>query len=432
MKAPADKKHDVIIIGGGPAGAAAATYLADAGLKPVIVEKDRFPRYHIGESMTGECKACLRKLGLEPHMLAAGYPVKRGATVYGTGGKNSFWVDVKERRPPDYEQRPTWTWQVVRSTFDQALLDNALRSGAELLPFKAVAPLMEGDRVAGLACQAPDGSVEQLKAEVVIDASGATTFLANRGLTSPKERGGYEKQVAIFSQVAGAIRDPGENAGSTIIFYREKNHWAWFIPISDEVVSVGVVTPAEYFKEQGLSKLDFLRQELQTMNPELSKRVPPDVTFVEDVYACANYSYHIKRFTGKGFLCVGDAHRFVDPIFAFGLYFAMKESQLAAEAVQRYLAGEGRDAANPFASYEALVDRGQDIVQDLVDCFWEYPLAFLILVHHSHHENMIDLFSGRIYDDDVQEQDALVRMRRLLTKRGTPRAPVAARALVNA
>jgi 1H-pyrrole-2-carbonyl-[peptidyl-carrier protein] brominase len=420
------KKHDVVVIGGGPAGAATATFLAAAGLKPIIVEKDRFPRYHIGESMTGECKPCLRKLGLDQHMLAECYPIKHGATVYGPNGKNSFWVDVKERRPPDYCQRPTWTWQVVRSKFDQALLDNALSHGVELLPCQAHAPLVEGDQVTGISYRSPSGKTEELKAEVVIDASGATTFLANRGLTSPKERGGYENQVAIFSQVAGAIRDPGEKSGSTIIFYREKNHWAWFIPISDDVVSVGVVTPSEYFRERRLSKQEFLRDEMQAMGAEMSKRVPPDVTFVEDVYACSNYSYHIRRFTGKGFLCVGDAHRFIDPIFAFGLYFAMKEGQLAAEAVQRYLAGEGRDAANPFASYETLVDRAQDIVQDLVDCFWEYPLAFLILVHHSHHEDMIDLFSGRIYDDDVQEQDALVRMRRLLTKRGTPRVPVAA------
>jgi 1H-pyrrole-2-carbonyl-[peptidyl-carrier protein] brominase len=305
---------------------------------------------------------------------------------------------------------------VLRSKFDQMLLDAAIARGAEYLPCEAVAPLVDDDRVTGVSFRTPLGTTEELKAEVVIDASGQATFLANKGLTSPKQRGKYDKQVAIFSQVAGAIRDPGEASGNTLIFYRQKHHWAWFIPLDDEVVSVGVVAPSEYFTAQKRSKADFLRQELTTLNPELSKRIT-DLKFVEEVRSASNYSYHVDQFTGKGFMCVGDAHRFIDPIFSFGLFLAMKEAQFAADAVAGYLAGEGRDADNPFAAYQSYVDQGQNILQDLVDCFWDYPLAFLIFVHHSHKEDMTDLFAGRCYGDYANRLQGVRSMRRLLTKR---------------
>ena len=411
MKRQTSKKHDVVIVGGGPAGSATALYLLKAGVRPLILEKERFPRYHIGESLTGEVGGCLRELGLDETMTAENHPIKHGVNVYGPGGKNSFWVPVKKRDENNNLQATT-TWQVRRSTFDQMLIDVALERGAEILPCRAVAPLVEENRVCGVTVRTLQGVTEKLKAKVVIDASGQATFLANSGApTGRKERGDYDKQLAIFSQVVDAIRDPGDSSGNTLIFYRQKNHWAWFIPLDDEVVSVGVVVPGEYFSAQNLSKHDFLCRELRTLNPELSRRLP-NLTFVEDVHSNSNYSYHIKQFTGKGFLCVGDSHRFIDPIFSFGVNFALKEARFAAEATVQYLAGERRGDTNPFADYEALSERGQDIVQDLVDVFWDYPLPFLVLMHHRHREGMIDLFAGRIFNDDVMESEALHAMRR--------------------
>ena len=415
MKTTGTKKYDVAIVGAGPGGAGSALHLMQAGLRPVILEKESFPRYHIGESLTGECGASLKKLGLEPQMRTDRWPIKYGVTVYGAGGKNSFWVPVAERGP-NSEIIPMWTWQVRRSTYDKTMLDTALARGADYLPCEAVAPLLDDGAVTGIQFRTPQGTVENLKAEVVIDASGQGTFMANRGMTSPKERGPYDKQVAIFSQVVDAVRDPGEAAGNTLIFYREKHHWAWFIPLDEEVVSVGIVVPSEYFKAQRLSKPDFLRQELLKLNPELTKRVP-NLNFVEEARSISNYSYHVKNFTGKGFLCVGDSHRFIDPIFSFGLYFAMKESEFASQAVVDYFAGKNREAQNPFAEYEAMVDQGQNVVQDLVDCFWDFPLAFVIFVHQRYTADIIDCFAGRIYGDYAQNLPGVQGMRRLLATR---------------
>ena len=413
-------KHDVVIVGGGPGGAATALYLLKAGLRPAIIEKEGFPRYHIGESLTGECGACLRRLGLEEMMTGEKYPVKYGVKVWGAGGRNSFWVEVRERRPPEYQQRPTTTWQVKRSRFDQILLETAIARGADYFPGEAVMPLVEGDRVTGVQFRTPEGKLHDVKGEVVVDASGQGTFLANKGLTSRKERGEFDRQVAIFSQLVGLKRDDGagtdEKPGNTLIFYRQKHHWSWFIPLDDEVVSVGVVTPSDYFTEKKMSKPDFLREELVSLNPELTNRIT-NLNFVEEARAASNYSYWCRHFTGKGFLCVGDSHRFIDPIFSFGLFFAVKEAQFASETLVRYFNGETRDLDNPFAEYEALVDSGQYVIQNLVDCFWYFPLAFQMLVHRSHQEQMIDLFAGRIYGEMLHGNDGVPAMRKLLATR---------------
>ncbi|MFN8492878.1 MAG: tryptophan 7-halogenase [Caldilineaceae bacterium] len=410
------KKVDVTIVGAGPGGAASALYLLKAGLKPLILEKEPFPRYHIGESLTGECGNCLRELGLEAQMRAVGWPVKYGVTVYGNGAQNSFWVPVQKRNQEKCLE-PTSTWQVRRSDFDRMLLEAALARGAELVTGEALAPIVEGDQVTGVRYRTNTGTIQEVRSDVLIDASGQATFLASKSnLTSPKAQGQYDRQVAFFTQVTGAQRDAGEAAGNTLIFTRQPYHWAWFIPLDEQVTSVGIVTPADYFKAQQLSPEEFLRKELYTLNPELSRRLAA-ITFVEPVRTISNYSYHVRQFTGKGFLCVGDAHRFIDPIFSFGVYFAMKEAALAAQAIQQGLSGASQSDRNPFAAYQALVEQGQDVIQDLLDCFWTQPLVFLIFAHYQYREGVIDLFAGRIYDADVADMPVVKAIRQRLDDR---------------
>ena len=407
------KEHSVVIIGGGPGGSCTAMFLKQFGIQSVIVEKERFPRYHIGESFTGETGGQLRKLNMEEALTKNKYPVKLGTKVFGTGGNNSFYVEVRDRNGADGKQRANTTWQARRSDFDKMLLDTAIERGVEIFEGEAVSILKDGDRVTGVSCRNNAGELCDLHSDVLIDASGQGTFLTNKGVTGPKERGNYDKQVGIFSQVKGAIRDDGPTRDNTLIFYEKKNHWAWFIPLDDEAVSLGIVVPAEYFTSRKLSKMDFIREEMKTLNPELARRVT-NVEFVEDARAVSNYSYQVKNFTGKGFLCVGDSHRFIDPIFSLGLLFATKEAQFAAEAVRDYLAGKNSDAANPFADYEYHADQAQDVIQTMLDCFWEWPLQFQRFAHYTHQEEIIDLFAGRIYGREVHEYDSVKRMRRML------------------
>ncbi|HKP21710.1 MAG TPA: FAD-dependent oxidoreductase [Thermoleophilaceae bacterium] len=411
-------KTDVAIIGGGPAGACAALYLERHGIESTIVEKVPFPRYHIGESTTGESTGILRDLGFGERLEAAGHPHRHGARVFGSGAQP--WFVPVMGRTAEGELRDEIAYQLRRSQFDAMLLDEATRHST-LIPGKAVEPLFTDDgAVRGVRVRPDDGGELDLEADLVLDCSGQATFMAARGVTGPKYLGSYDKQIAIFSQVVGYQRDQPADAerermpGNTHIFYKSKFHWAWVIPLDDEVVSVGVVTPARYFLDQKESKEAFLRRELGEIHEELARRLPT-VEFVEDMHAIPNYSFQVRGFAGEGFICVGDAHRFIDPIFSFGLYVALSEAGFAADTARGYLEGGGRNG-DLFREHMVRCERGIDMVEDFIDGFWENPLAFSILVHRRYREQMIDVFAGRIYSRDSGPPRVVEAFRELLQR----------------
>ena len=414
-------KPDVLIVGGGPSGAAASLFLTTQGIRTTIVEAERFPRYHIGESMTGMAGQVLRDFGLEAEMMRRQYPVKYGVNVYGHSKTGNWFVPVQGR---DQEGKlfDLETWQVRRSGFDQLMLDTAVDRGANLVHGKATFPILQDGTVKGAKVQARDGGELTIESELTLDCSGQATWLANSGgVTGPKYLGAYDKQIAIFSQVRGAIREQGATRDqckdNTLIFYQQKYHWAWSIPIDSEVVSVGVVVPSAYFQGKKESKRDFLLRELQELHPELARRLPV-IELVEDVHVIPNYSYQVKNFCGKGFICLGDAHRFVDPIFSFGLSTALREAQFATPAMLSYLEGKGRDEANPFAAYQLFCEKGLDVLEDMLDTFWEHPFAFSVCVHDRYRELLTDVFAGRVYEHENQPSVAINDFRRLLGREG--------------
>jgi 1H-pyrrole-2-carbonyl-[peptidyl-carrier protein] brominase len=413
------KKRQAIIIGGGPGGAATALYLIQAGIKPLIIERQSFPRFHIGESLSGECANSIRTLELETELAAQNYPVKYGVNVFNPHG-TPFWVEVKKRCPETNAMLPNTTWSVMRSSFDQILLDAALERGSEYMPCDAVAPIQENGRVVGLQIRTAEGALENLYCDVLVDCSGQATFLANRGITGPKVKGSYNNQIAIFSQIEDMILDsgsePSQSAGNTLIFYKHRDHWAWTIPVAPNLVSIGVVTPASYFKAQGLDKTEYLRREMLNVNPDLTRRITK-TSFLEEVRSVTSYCYEASNYSGKGFICVGDSHQFTDPIFSFGVFLAMKEGQFAAEAIVKHLGEEGGTNGNPFAAYEALTTEGQDAIRDTIDTFWEYPLVFTRMASGAAQDDITDLFAGRIYGDILRNNASRASMRRLLAKR---------------
>ena len=412
------KKRQVIILGGGPGGAATALYLIQAGIKPLIVERQSFPRFHIGESLSGECGNSIRKLQLEEQLQAQNYPIKYGVNVYNPNGV-PFWVEVKKRCPDTHAMMPNSTWSVTRASFDKILLDAARDRGAEFMQCEAVSPIQENGVVKGLQIRNDSGTLENLYCDVLVDCSGQATFLANRGVTGPKVKGNYTNQIGVFSQIEGMKLDsgtePSKSLGNTLIFYKKRDHWGWTIPLTPELVSVGVVAPAAYFKEKGLSKTEYLREELTSLNPELTRRVTK-TSFVEDVRSVTSYSYATTKYAGKGFICVGDAHQFTDPIFSFGVFLAMKEGEFAADAIVKHLGEEGGTNDNPFADYETVTTEGQDAIRDVIDTFWEYPLVFTRMASGRAEDDITDLFAGRVYGDIVRNNASRAAMARLMAK----------------
>lgn len=409
-------KTQVAIIGGGPGGSTAAMYLLREGITPVIIEKETFPRYHIGESMTGECGGILRDLGLGMDMIENKHPVKHGVKVF---GKHPWFLPVMARDPEGKLIDQT-TWQVRRSDFDKMMLEEAVKRGATLIQGQATDPIVEDGKVVGVNVRLASGGMMKIESEILLDFTGQATFLATKGVTGPKYLGNYDRQIAIFSQIENGIRDNGvardEQNGNTFIFYKQKYHWAWWIPLDDKVTSVGVVSPAAYFTEQGESKHDFLKRELHNIHPELTRRIP-EVNLIEETRVIKNYSYQVKQFCGQGYMCFGDAHRFIDPIFSFGLYVTMKEAQIAAPYIKRYLNGELPKEGNPFEEYQLYVEKGIDVLEDALDGFWEHPFAFAMLVYNRYVDQMIDIFAGRIYEN--QPSEAVMAFRKLLKRERT-------------
>src|SRR5713101_5218417 len=412
-------KTDVLIVGGGPGGAAAAMFLIREGIKPVILEQEEFPRFHIGESMTGEAAQVVRRLCLKDEMIKKRHPIKHGVRVFGASAVNSWYIPVAAR-DKEWNLSNSTTWQVRRSDFDTMMLKEAEARGATIMQGTATKPLLADDgSVRGVTIRWPDGGSEDFEAEIVLDCSGQATFLASQRVTGPKYVGSYDKQVAFFSQVKGAIRDTGtsgENAkDNTLIFYEKKFHWSWFIPLDEEVVSVGLVVPRADFLDKKQTPEEFFRSDLYEINPEISRRIP-ELKLVEKVHVIPNYSYQVRRFCGKGFICIGDAHRFIDPIFSFGISATLREAEFAVPHVLAYLAGKRRDASNPFAEHMLFCEKGTDNLEDMVDLFWEQPFAFATFVHQRYRSELIDAFAGRVYETEHQPSPATLAFRKMLKR----------------
>lgn len=404
-------KADVAIVGGGPGGSACAIHLAKLGRSALIVEREAFPRFHIGESLTEQSGSQLREMGFEGEMMARRHPVKYGVAIYGPSGYVPFWIPIM-KRDPVLGLQDSFAWQVRRSEFDGMLLDRARDSGARVVSGRATKPLFDDSgAIRGLAVQTDAGDVD-VECGALIDASGQNTFFANIGLIGPKERGRYAHQVAIFSHFTGVVRDPGEKAGNTLVFFQQRHFWAWFIPLDDRVTSIGFVIPVEYFKSRQESTHEFLVRELREFNKELARRTT-NVEIVEEVRAISNYSYHVRNFSGKGWLCVGDAHRFIDPLFSFGVGNALSEAKSAASRIDAYLNGTMSGLDRPFLPFEQWSEQGTDACQTVLDGFWENTLAWGLLLTR-HKEDIIDLLAGRVWEG--RDYAALMSMRDMLAE----------------
>lgn len=330
---PAAETPDVLVIGGGPAGCAAATLLAQKGWKVTLLEKDHHPRFHIGESLLPMNMPILQRLGVLEQVRAIGV-LKLGADFPNdAGGYNTF------RFAEALDAQSDFAFQVPRAEFDRVLFAHARAAGAELHEgVKVEAVQLDGERPL-VQARGADG-VRTFRPRYLIDASGRDTFLGNK--LKLKRANARHQSAALFSHFRGVTRRPGEDAGN-ISIYRHPHGWMWLIPLPDDVMSVGAVCYPEYMKtRQGCDSETFLMRTL-ALNPDVTARMA-GAQRVAPVHATGNYAYECTRMSGPRWLMLGDAYAFVDPMFSSGVYLAMHSAERGAAMVDAALRDPAREA----------------------------------------------------------------------------------------
>jgi flavin-dependent dehydrogenase len=320
---------DVVVLGGGPAGATAATLLARSGHKVVLLEKAHHPRFHIGESLLPMNLPLFERLGVLEKVQAMGV-FKPGAD-FEADNERGYNTYAFNRALGD---SPPYAYQVWRQDFDQMLFEHARTEGADAREgHEVVAVAQSGPRASSVDVQTDRGERYMLKCRYVMDATGRDTFLSLRRKLRRKNE--EHQSAAIFGHFRGADRRPGADAGN-ISIYRFAHGWMWMIPLPNEVMSVGAVCRPAYLKQRKGRTHEFLWETLR-QNQALAKRLANAELIDDEVRVTGNYSYDSTKMGGIGWVMIGDAFAFLDPVFSSGVYLAMSGAEQAARMVETVL-----------------------------------------------------------------------------------------------
>ncbi|HLE61435.1 MAG TPA: NAD(P)/FAD-dependent oxidoreductase [Thermoanaerobaculaceae bacterium] len=364
-----DRSVDVLILGGGPAGSISGAMLAAAGIETVIVEGERFPRFHVGESLLPHTLPLFDRLGVHDAVRSLPHTRRKDGASFVThdGSRHVIcWFD--EALPPAVPH----AYQVRRDELDKALLDHARAQGAEVLEgWHATTPKWDGRRLVGLVVRDPEGTEYLLRSRVFLDASGQTSFLASRmGWRFPYQR---HRKVAAVSHFRGVRLPEGREAGNITVALTGGG-WFWLIPFADDTVSVGVVLDVERWRAHNGPEGLFAAAVEAT--PEVERRLAGaerEIPFS----AIQNFSYRVMQIGGDGFCMIGDAAGFLDPIFSTGVFIATTTGASAAQDVIEALARRNRVEASDFGPTIALTRTLHRIFFSLIRAYYDpHFLAF--------------------------------------------------------
>jgi flavin-dependent dehydrogenase len=386
---------DVVVIGGGPAGAATATLLAQQGVRVQLFERERFPRFHVGESLIPETYWVLERLNMLPKLRQSSFVRKHSVQFVSGDGRPSAPFYFEDNRPHASSQ----TWQVLRSEFDTMLLENAREHGVDAREgVHVLEVLFEGSRATGVRIQDADGARRDVPARVVVDASGQAALLSNR--FKLRKWDPILNKGAIWTYWRGAQRDSGRDEGATLILQTEdRQGWFWFIPLHDDRASVGVVAPFDYmFKGRESHERTYLEE--VDLCPAVKERLD-GAERLSGYFATRDFSYRATEVAGDGWVLVGDAFGFLDPLYSSGILLALKSGELAADAIGAGLAA-GDTSATALGRWGPGFNAGIDRMRRLV-CEYYDGFSFGRFVREFPHlqGSITDLLIGDLFTDKV-------------------------------
>ena len=395
-----DSPFDVIVIGAGPAGSTTAALLAEKGRNVLVLEKEKFPRYHVGESMMPFCWYTLNRLGLAEKMDEIGFQQKHSVQFVTTEGKISkpFYFFQHHDHPS------STTWQVERMVFDQMLMDRSRELGATVVEERKVRDVIRNDsgKVIGVNVVDPEGNEETHFASLVVDATGRDALMA--GKSKWRTRDPELNKISICTIYEGAMRDPGLDAGATTVAYIPEKGWFWYIPMRNNKVSVGVVAESDYLYRKGETRDpgEIMDREIQE-NKWLAEHIAPGKQ-TGQYWVTGEYSYRSERCADDGLLLVGDAFAFLDPVFSSGTFLALKSGEMAADALDEALT-KGDVSAAQFGDYGTKLCQHIEHMRKIVYSFYNDDFSFgkLIKARPELRPRLTDLLIGNVDGVDFTE-----------------------------
>jgi len=393
---PTHSEYDCIVVGGGPSGATVAALVADAGYRTLLWERDAEPRRKVGESLMPETYWVFERLGFLDKMRHGPFVCKVGVKFVSSSQRESSPFLFTRHDPRECGR----TWHVERARFDQMLLDHAAEKGAEVRRgVRARDAVFDGDRAVGIRIVQDDGADRTIRTRVIVDAAGQQGLLSGR--LAARRPSPDMRKAAIWGHFRGARREIIEDGVMTLVLRTRSNQcWFWHIPLSNDVVSVGVVGDAEHLF-QGRGSPDQIFAEEVADCPSIAERIA-GAERVAGLDVVKEYSYTTERSAGDGWVFVGDAWGFIDPLYSSGVWFALKSGQLAADAIIEGFQKNDLSAAQ-LGMWVPEFNIGTNWVRKLVQAFYtgRFRVGQFIKEYPHHQRGMTDILIGRIFHPDA-------------------------------
>ena len=389
---------DVIIVGAGPAGCTAATILAEEkGKKVIVLEKEHFPRYHVGESLIPHCYDTIERLGMVDRLNEKGFQSKQSVQFVNPDGKVSapFYFAKHSDHPRSK------TWQVDRETFDTMMMERAREAGAEVREGVTVIGFIEEDGfIVGVKAESADGSRFELRAPMTMDASGRDAIFQRK--KKWRKRDPKLNKIAIWTNYKGAKRDPGIDEGATTVAYVEGKGWFWNIPLKDDIVSTGIVAERDYLYRGSRDLKEIYEREIKE-NKWIEEHLSEGEQFGK-YWVAGEYSYRAEHCATDGLILIGDAFSFLDPVFSSGVYLALTSGAMGADAVAAALENKDTSAAQ-FLPYGERLCKGVEWMRKLVYAFYDENFSFkdVVMKYEEVHHSLTDCLIGDLIDHDYTE-----------------------------